>query len=179
MYQQFFEGPDWDEYSKEEYRNKVKYRSDRRSVEHQHHVWFWDSEVEDDDIEEVVDHDSDGNIGDRTQAITLHGKARDGESMKPREAWADTRERRRDNRTPHRQAREKLRKCSEKKKHRPSSELPSRSVKEKQRAAPFVAYGWANNGEVDKKRTHNVLASSAEVGLEYPGDIIATNNRYK
>lgn len=188
-YQRFFKGPDWDDYSKEEYRSKAKYRSDRRSVEHQHHVWFWDSEIEEDDVEEIVDKER--HVRDHAQVPTVREK--EGGNRRSREAWSDKRgaqrekvveERKqvddknqqqvREEEDPkenskkqqrHRQELgEKHRKSSEKRrKHRSSSESPSRNFKEKQRQPPFVAYGWANDGTVDKKRTHNILASSAEV----------------
>lgn len=188
-YQRFFKGPDWDDYSKEEYRSKAKYRSDRRSVEHQHHVWFWDSEIEEDDVEEIVDKER--HVRDHAQVPTVREK--EGGNRRSREAWSDKRgaqrekvveERKqvddknqqqvREEEDPkenskkqqrHRQELgEKHRKSSEKRReHRSSSESPSRNFKEKQRQPPFVAYGWANDGTVDKKRTHNILASSAEV----------------
>lgn len=189
-YQRFFKGPDWDDYSKEEYRSKAKYRSDRRSVEHQHHVWFWDSEIEEDDVEEIVDKER--HVRDHAQVPTVREK--EGGNRRSREAWSDKRGAQREKvveerkqvddknqqqvreeeedpkenskkQQRHRQELgEKHRKSSEKRrKHRSSSESPSRNFKEKQRQPPFVAYGWANDGTVDKKRTHNILASSAEV----------------
>ena len=183
-YQQFFQGPQWDEYSRQEYTSKVQYRNDRRSVEHQHHVWFWDSDVEEEDIEEVVAPKDGGNVADHKSAAAGE-KATQGDEKKPRKAWADVPKRRLDDKTleqkgerhkndrepcggkeatriPHK-TRDGHEQSSEKRDRRVRSAHSSKVAKDKQKAAPFVAYGWANDWKVDKKRTHNVLASAPEV----------------
>jgi len=51
-YQRSFRGPKWDGFTVEEFHKKLQYRADRRSVEHQHQAWLWDSDSEE-DVEEI------------------------------------------------------------------------------------------------------------------------------
>ena len=56
-YRRAYRKPLWDDYGKEEFISKLQYRSDRRSIEHRHQPWRWDSESEEEDIEEIPAHD--------------------------------------------------------------------------------------------------------------------------
>ena len=50
-YKRYYKKPTWDDFSVQEWERKLQYRSDRRSLEHRHEPWFWDSD--DEDVEQV------------------------------------------------------------------------------------------------------------------------------
>ncbi|KAK3739926.1 hypothetical protein QZH41_015971 [Actinostola sp. cb2023] len=52
-YQRSFGRSKWDGFTMEEFQRKLQYRTDRRSVEHQHQAWLWDSDDEEEDVEEI------------------------------------------------------------------------------------------------------------------------------
>ena len=65
-YRRAYRKPLWDDYGKEEFISKLQYRSDRRSIEHRHQPWRWDSESEEEDIEEIPAHGKKRKISKRT-----------------------------------------------------------------------------------------------------------------
>lgn len=201
-YRRAYKKPLWDNFSKEEFISKLQYRSDRRSVEHRHQPWSWDSESEgDEDIEEIPGDDGSYNGGRREfvpreeridkrvpkqaweerkelkenghaadKALVLPEKLRYGEEEeeKPKHSHAagDSRPKERDL-DMHRGQRKHRRSSEEKRKHRSHSASPEKnqSSEERKKKAPFLPYGRANEGPVDKWKTHNVLAAQPEVSI--------------
>lgn len=202
-YRRAYKKPLWDNFSKEEFISKLQYRSDRRSVEHRHQPWSWDSESEgDEDIEEIPGDDGSYNGGRREfvpreeridkrvpkqaweerkelkenghaadKALVLPEKLRYGEEEeeKPKHSHAagDSRPKERDL-DMHRGQRKHRRSSEEKRKHRSHSASPEKnqSSEERKKKAPFLPYGRANEGPVDKWKTHNVLAAQPEVSKQ-------------
>lgn len=203
-YRRSYKEPSWDDYSKKEYISKVQYRSDRRSVEHRHEPWSWDSESEEEDIEEIPADDGSYD-GGRRRRERVPREERIIDKRIPKQAWGEEikeienhehagdkalvlpeklnygeeeekepkhfaddvsrpKERgrgKRDNRKQHRSA-------DEKRKHRSQSASPekNRYSRGKKNKVPFLPYGMANEGPVEKWKTHNVLASQQEVSKQ-------------
>ena len=88
-YRRAYKEPSWDDYSKKEFFNKLQYRSDRRSVEHRHQPWNWDSESED-DLEEIPAHDGSYDGGRRGRE-RLPRQERILEERIPKKAWEEKR----------------------------------------------------------------------------------------
>lgn len=211
-YQRYYRQPRWDESSVEEYQQKMQYRADRRSIEHQHQAWLWDSDDEkDDDVEEIpMDHNNnkgkqdeitqtDERENERRKSVQAWVKDQQGiqdvgrrhEELRPRDRIRpeiehakqgrihdrDHAEQPRDNRKKHRDN-ERRRHQSPDKKIKVSREKrsasPSRvqNLEDRKLLPPFLAYGWANDGPTEYKKTHNVLASQLEVCLPFTAVII-------
>ena len=192
-YRRAYREPSWDDYSKQEYIKKMQYRSTRRSIEHRHQPWHWESDSGEDDIEEIVD---DGE---------KRGRAEDVKKRMPTKAWEDKKEIKENGHSPHKslvlpqrltyeeehevekpkhshasrdqQPKEHEQKRSTRKHHRPEGKTKQRPHSTspeknktfstgKRKQIPFLPYGWANDGPVDIWKTHNVLASKPEVGEE-------------
>ena len=184
----------------------MQYRSDRRSVEHRHEPWSWDSESEEEDIEEIPAGDGSYDGGRRRRERVPREK-RIIDKRIPKQAWGEERKEienhehaadkalvlpeklnygeeeekepkqshvaddvsrpkergrgKRDNRKQHRSA-------EEKRKHRSQSASPEKNQysRGKKNKVPFLPYGMANEGPVEKWKTHNVLASQQEVSKQ-------------
>ena len=194
-YRRAYKEPLWDNFSKEEFISKLQYRSDRRSVEHRHQPWSWDSESEDDeDIEEIPGDDGSYN-GGRREFVPREDRI---DRRAPKQAWEERKELKENGHAadktlvlpeklkygeeeqenpkhPHvaddsrakRGARKHHRSSEEKRKHRPHSASPEKnqSSEERKKKAPFLPYGRGNEGPVDKWKTHNVLAAQPEVSI--------------
>lgn len=198
-YRRAYKEPLWDNFSKEEFISKLQYRSDRRSVEHRHQPWRWDSESEEDeDIEEIPGDDGSYNGGRREfvpreeridkrvpkqaweerKEIKENGHAADKTIVLPEKLRYEEEEQEEKTKHPHaagdlrskgrnRDARKHHRSSEEKRKHRSHSASPKKnqSSEERKKKAPFLPYGRANEGPVDKWKTHNVLAAQPEVSI--------------
>lgn len=194
-YRRAYKEPLWDNFSKEEFISKLQYRSDRRSVEHRHQPWSWDSESEDDeDIEEIPGDDGSYN-GGRREFVPREDRI---DRRAPKQAWEERKELKENGHAadktlvlpeklkygeeeqenpkhPHvaddsrakRGARKHHRSSEEKRKHRSHSASPEKnqSSEERKKKAPFLPYGRGNEGPVDKWKTHNVLAAQPEVSI--------------
>lgn len=88
VYRRAYKDPSWDDCSKKEFFRKLQYRSDRRSVEHRHQPWRWDSESEDEDIEEIPAEDGSYD-GARRRRVPHEEKLND--ERIPRQAWEEER----------------------------------------------------------------------------------------
>lgn len=194
-YRRAYKEPLWDNFSKEEFISKLQYRSDRRSVEHRHQPWSWDSESEEDgDIEEIPGDDGSYN-GGRREFVPREDRI---DRRAPKQAWEERKELKENGHAadktlvlpeklkygeeeqenpkhPHvaddsrakRGARKHHRSSEEKRKHRSHSASPEKnqSSEERKKKAPFLPYGRGNEGPVDKWKTHNVLAAQPEVSI--------------
>lgn len=78
-YRRFYKKPLWDDFGVQEWERKLQYRSDRRSLEHRHEPWLWDSDTDEEDVEEVESQNHDG--GERPRVFD-HGDQR-----VPKLAW--------------------------------------------------------------------------------------------
>lgn len=94
-YRRAYKEPSWDDYSKKEFFSKLQYRSDRRSVEHRHQPWNWDSGSDDEDVEEIHADDGSYEGGRRLRSR----KERPMDDRIPKQAWGEGKEeiRQRDN----------------------------------------------------------------------------------
>lgn len=203
-YRRAYKKPLWDNFSKEEFINKLQYRSDRRSVEHRHQPWSWDSDSEEDeDIEEIPaddgsydggrrkfvprqekmdqrvpkqaweerrEHKENGNGADKALVLPEKLKYGEDEEEKPKHSHTaeEQRAKERDQRDQHRHRDERIkhhRRSEVRRKHRSQSASPEKNQapEERRKKVPFLPYGRANEGPVDKWKTHNVLASQPEV----------------
>ena len=84
-YRRAYRKPLWDDYGKEEFISKLQYRSDRRSIEHRHQPWRWDSESEEEDIEEIPAHDGSYDGGRRQ----FHLDEKKADKKPPKNAWEE------------------------------------------------------------------------------------------
>ena len=200
-YRRAYKEPLWDNFNKEEFISKFQYRSDRRSVEHRHQPWRWDSESEEDhDIGEIPGDDGSYN-GGRREFVPREERI---DKRVPKQAWGERKEIKENGHTddktfvlpeklrygeeegeekeepkhPHvasdsrskgrdQGAGKHHRSSEEKRKHRSHSASPEkkRPSEEGKNKAPFLPYGRANEGPVDKWKTHNVLAAQPEVSV--------------
>ena len=87
-YRRAYKKPSWDDYSKDEFISKLQYRSDRRSVEHRHQPWSWDSESEEDDIEEIPAEDGSYDGGRRE----FDPREKRADKRVPKNAWGERKE---------------------------------------------------------------------------------------
>lgn len=85
-YRRAYKEPSWDDYSKKEFISKLQYRSDRRSVEHRHQPWSWDSESEEEDIEEIPAEDGSYDGGRRGRE-RVPAEERIIDKRIPKQAW--------------------------------------------------------------------------------------------
>ena len=87
-YRRAYKEPSWDDFSKKEFISRLQYRSDRRSVEHRHQPWSWDSDSEEEDIEEIPAGDGsyDGGRRDR-ERVPREEKIID--KQEPKQAWGE------------------------------------------------------------------------------------------
>lgn len=84
-YQRYYRQPRWDESSVEEYQQKMQYRADRRSIEHRHQAWLWDSDDEEDNIEEIPMDNNNNNRGKQDEITqTVQGE---DDRRKSVQAW--------------------------------------------------------------------------------------------
>ena len=110
------------------------------------------------------------NGHDADKALVLPEKLKygeDEEKTKHSNAARDVRAKERDLHG-HRGERKNHRRSEEKRKQRSQSASPEKnySSNERREKAPFLPYGRANEGPVDKWKTHNVLASQPEVSKQ-------------
>lgn len=82
-YRRAYRKPLWDDYGKEEFISKLQYRSDRRSIEHRHQPWGWDSEEE--DVEEIPADDGSYDGGRRD----FHLDEKKADKRPPKNAWEE------------------------------------------------------------------------------------------
>ncbi|XP_001638867.3 centriole, cilia and spindle-associated protein [Nematostella vectensis] len=198
-YQRYYRSPKWDDFSVEEYKARMNYRQQRRSVEHRHEPWLWESDIEDNDIEEIE------SARDADKVAELPTTPPDVNKTKPVEAWLERKEQREDSLSEHKREevknkhksmikadatykvksdqarpnRERKQRSPERVKKRETrrrtrKDSPSRDIEDKRRNPPFLPYGWANDGPVEYKKTHNVLASEPEV---FPAALRAAKRR--
>ncbi|XP_031557941.1 centriole, cilia and spindle-associated protein-like [Actinia tenebrosa] len=214
-YQRYYRQPRWDDSSVEEFQQKMKYRVDRRSIEHQHQAWLWDSDDEEDDNVEEIPIDHNNNNKGKQDEITRTDQGENERRNKSVQAWLKDQQglqevekrhevlRPRDRIRPEiEHAKEKIHDRNqaeqprdikkklfddERRRHRsPNKKIevsrerrsasPSRApnLGDRKRHPPFLAYGWANDGPTEYKKTHNILASQHEV---YPAALRAAKRR--
>ena len=89
-YRRAYKEPSWDDYSKKEFISKLQYRSDRRSVEHRHQPWGWESDSEDEDIEEIPADDGSYDGGRRGREKPPRDE-RISDRQEPKQAWEEER----------------------------------------------------------------------------------------
>lgn len=88
-YRRAYKNPSWDDYSKDEFVSKLQYRSDRRSVEHRHQPWRWDSESEEEEDIEEIPADDGSYDGGRREFVPREEKL---DKRIPKQAWGERKE---------------------------------------------------------------------------------------
>ncbi|KAL9953677.1 hypothetical protein ACROYT_G041130 [Oculina patagonica] len=88
-YRRAYRKPLWDDFSKEEFISKLQYRSDRRSVEHRHEPWRWESDSEEDEDIEEIPGDDGSYDGGRREFIPREEKI---DKRAPKQAWEERKE---------------------------------------------------------------------------------------
>lgn len=87
-YQRSFRGPKWDDFTVDEFQRKNQYRADRRSVEHQHQAWLWDSDGEE-DVEEIPMPEPSHKKQEVKQVTNTRNEPNDNERRQSIKAWVD------------------------------------------------------------------------------------------
>lgn len=191
-YQRSFRGPKWDNFTVDEFQKKLQYRADRRSIEHQHQAWIWDSDSEE-DVEEIPMPE---NKQDDKPVANLPSEPNDNERKRSVKAWVEEQrdideekekapneeEKKADQKVEHRK-RNNVDEAEHRRRHHYHKHRSPRGktyaverhrelespilddLEEKKKHPPFLPYGWANDGPTDLRKTHNILASDREVCL--------------
>ena len=184
-YRRVYKKPLWDEFGVQEWERKLQYRSDRRSLEHRHEPWLWDSDTDEEDVAEVDDRGKARVFDQRVQRVPKLAWNDDEEAkdeVRSKEKIVeDNKERAKDlegkSAEKHDEAhpkrdrverqRRQIRTIKGKSKRRPLSESTSKRAKDsemKHKSPPFLPYGCANRGvAVENMKTYNVFASPTEV----------------
>lgn len=168
QYRKHYKSPHWDDFELDEYCRKLDYRVGRRSVEHRHEPWCWDSE--DDEISEVDQIITASlpvsNEVEQRRSQTGSDHKRKGisneEKRAAEEAPAVEHRLKQNSNVRHRKTRSKKSRAKSKDKQLTAG---STSNVSKNQRAPFVPYGWANEGPMEKKYTYNVKADPKEVSV--------------
>ena len=161
QYRKHYKSPHWDDFAVREYSRKLDYRIGRRSVEHQHQPWCWDSEDEKKHEPELLEKSSSKEIKKRYQTPTVnHRKETSDEEDK---GTKDTAEEPAPNTKQNQKENSMTRPRKTRRRRRASESKSKREVSTSKQKEPFVSYGWANEGPIEKKYTYNVKASPKEV----------------
>lgn len=172
QYRKHYKSPHWDDFAVREYSRKLDYRIGRRSVEHQHQPWCWDSEDEKKHEPELLEKSSSKEIKKRYQTPTVnHRKETSDEEDK---GTKDAAEEPAPNTKQNQKENSMTRPRKTRRRRRASESKSKREVSTSKQKEPFVSYGWANEGPIEKKYTYNVKASPKEV---YPAALRALKRR--
>lgn len=186
QYRKQYRGPSWDDFALNEYNRKKDYRIGRRSVEHRHQPFEWDSsnsEISDAEFERTPTNAQPHKqtkilprkIPPRNEDCGKRDSAgknlEEGDEPSVKKAW-DASESKNDGRvyrqkatqTTHQKRRKNIKrkktaKCATKSRE----ESLVKDVGRGNERVPFVAYGWANDAPIERKYTHNVRANPKDV----------------
>ena len=181
QYRKHFKDPHWDQFAVNEYTRKLDYRIGRRSVEHFHEPWSWDSELEESSFEgsdagRCVGHTDSSRVNERLKRTERAGQRR--EALKEKDVNDDERvvkipkgevqkKKHREKLKERQQEMESKQERHQRRKPKWEILIKNATTKNKTeipvKKEPFVSYGWANAATIDKKYNYNVRASPNEV----------------
>ena len=171
QYRKHYKSPHWDDFEVDEYCRKLDYRVGRRSVEHRHVPWCWDSEEDEiSEVDQIASLPASNKVEQRrSQTASDHKrKGISNEAKKTAEeapASAVEHQSKQNSNARHRKTRSKKRATTKTKSKDKDVTAGSTSNVSKNQREPFVSYGWANEGPMEKKYTYNVKANPKEVSV--------------